>query len=68
VDDLILAGNDKEEIDRAKQSLNKTFKFKNLGNLRYFVGLEIGRSKELYSDKSKEICPGIVNRCKSFSL
>jgi len=29
---------------RLIQALNKTFKIKDLGNLRYFLGLEIGRS------------------------
>ena len=45
VDDIILAGNDKEEIVRIKQALNQTFKIKDLGNLRYFLGLEVARSK-----------------------
>jgi len=40
VDDIILAGNDKEEIDRVKEALNKTFKIKDLGDLRYFLGLK----------------------------
>jgi len=46
VDDIILAVNDKEEIDWVKQTLNKTFKIKDLGNLRYFLVLEIARSKK----------------------
>ncbi|XP_068472360.1 uncharacterized mitochondrial protein AtMg00810-like [Phaseolus vulgaris] len=46
VDDIILAGNDKEEIARIKQALNHTFKIKDLGDLRYFLGLEVARSKE----------------------
>jgi len=45
VDDIILAGNDKEEIARIKQTLNQTFRIKDLGNLRYFLGLEVARSK-----------------------
>jgi len=44
VDDIILAGNDQEKIDRIKQALNKTFKIKDLGDLRYFLGLEVARS------------------------
>jgi len=46
VDDIILAGNDKEEIDRVKEALNKTFKIKDLGNLTYFLGFEVARSKK----------------------
>ena len=45
MDDIILAGNDKEEIVRIKQTLNQTFKIKDFGNLRYFLGLEVARSK-----------------------
>jgi len=67
VDDIILAGNDKEEIVQIKQALNQTFKIKDLGDLRYFLGLEVAISKKGISE-SKEICIGIVNRCKSFSL
>jgi len=46
VDDIILAGNDKEEIDRVKEALNKTFKIKDLSDLRYFLGFEVARSKK----------------------
>ena len=45
-DDIILVGNDKKEINRIKQTLNKTFKIKDLGDLRYFLGLEVARSKK----------------------
>jgi len=46
VDDITLAGNNKEEIDRIKQALNKTFKSKDLGDLKYFFSLEVTRSKK----------------------
>jgi len=46
VNDIILTKNDKEEIDRVKQTLNKTFKIKVLGDVRYFLVLEIARSKK----------------------
>jgi len=46
VDDIILAGNDKEEIDRIREALNKIFKTKDLGDLKYFLGLEVARSKK----------------------
>ena len=46
VDDLVLARDDLEEISGNKQSLDNKFKIKDLGNLRYFLGMEIARSKE----------------------
>ena len=46
MDNIILARNDKEEIARIKQALNQTFKIKDLGVLRYFLGLEVARSKK----------------------
>jgi len=46
VDDIILVGNHKDDIDQIKQALNKTFKIKDLGDLRYFLVLEVARSKK----------------------
>jgi len=46
VEDIILVENDKEEIERVKEALNKTFKIKDLGDLRYFLGFEVARSKK----------------------
>lgn len=45
VDDIILAGNDLSKISRIKAFLHDSFKMKDLGNLKYFLGLEIARSK-----------------------
>jgi len=36
----------KEEIERVKETLNKTFKIKDLCDLRYFLGFEVTRSKK----------------------
>ncbi|XP_061352700.1 uncharacterized mitochondrial protein AtMg00810-like [Gastrolobium bilobum] len=44
VDDIVVAGNDKTKIDSVKRSLDSEFKIKDLGNLHYFLGLEILRS------------------------
>jgi hypothetical protein len=44
VDDLIVAGNDSDEIKSVKCLLDSKFKIKNLGSLKYFLGLEIARS------------------------
>ncbi|XP_019430291.1 PREDICTED: uncharacterized protein LOC109337710 [Lupinus angustifolius] len=45
VDDLVLSGNDMHEIMLVKQHLDKQFKIKDLGKLKYFLGLEVARSK-----------------------
>lgn len=45
VDDILLTGSSKELINEAKTSLHQEFKLKNLGELRYFLGIEVLRSK-----------------------
>ena len=45
VDDIILTGNCDEEIHKLKRILAKEFEIKDLGNLEYFLGMEVGRSK-----------------------
>nr|AAO20078.1 putative polyprotein [Oryza sativa Japonica Group] len=44
VDDMIITGNDCLEITRLKRNLSKEFEVKDLGQLRYFLGIEIARS------------------------
>ncbi|XP_014517178.1 uncharacterized protein LOC106774648 [Vigna radiata var. radiata] len=44
VDDIVLAGNNIEEITTVTNILDNAFKIKNLGNLRYFLGLEVARN------------------------
>lgn len=45
VDDIILADNDIHEIESIKTTLHTAFKIKDLGHLKYFLGLEIAQSK-----------------------
>jgi hypothetical protein len=45
VDDIVLAGNNSLEINSVKSFLDKSFQIKDLGKLRFFLGLEIARSK-----------------------
>jgi hypothetical protein len=45
VDDIILTGNDSSEIHQVKQSLDTQFHIKDLGALKFFLGLEVSRSK-----------------------
>lgn len=44
VEDIILAGNNSEACANFKVHLDSCFKIKNLGNLKYFFGIEVVRS------------------------
>src|SRR4051812_12018205 len=44
VDDIVITGDDVKEIQRLKNRLGKEFEVKDLGQLRYFLGIEIARS------------------------
>ncbi len=46
VDDIVLTGNDHTELTRIKKLLAKDFEVKDLGILKYFLGMEFARSKE----------------------
>ena len=46
VDDIILTGDDVHEMNRLKTSISSTFENKDLGPLRYFLGMEVARSKK----------------------
>ena len=46
VDDIILTGDDEEEIQRLKCKLAQDFEIKDLGLLKYFLGMEFARSKK----------------------
>ncbi|KAF5480177.1 hypothetical protein F2P56_000943 [Juglans regia] len=45
VDDVLLASDDLFEIQKLKTFLHDKFTIKNLGELKYFLGLEVARSK-----------------------
>ena len=51
MDDILIACNDKVEVDRFKVMLDDKFKLKDLGDLKYFLGLEVARS-----DKGIALC------------
>nr|GEW58647.1 putative ribonuclease H-like domain-containing protein [Tanacetum cinerariifolium] len=54
VDDMIITRNDKEEIIKLKKNLFTKFEMKDLGRLKYFLGIEVLRSKQgifLYQKK-----------------
>lgn len=41
VDDIVLTGNNIDEICHITTLLDQTFKIKDLGNLKFFLGLEV---------------------------
>lgn len=45
VDDILITGNDFMAISALKKFLNKQFRIKDLGDLKYFLGIEVSRSK-----------------------
>jgi len=46
VDDISITGSDKEGIKATKEFLKSMFEIKDLGEMKYFLGIEICRSKE----------------------
>nr|CAN78733.1 hypothetical protein VITISV_020436 [Vitis vinifera] len=51
VDDIILYGNDMKELQNLKKYLSKEFEVKDLGNLKYFLGMEVARSRGNFQKK-----------------
>ncbi|CAL2264850.1 unnamed protein product [Prunus armeniaca] len=45
VDDIIVTGNDAEEQLKLQNYLSQDFEMKDLGDLKYFLGIEVARSK-----------------------
>ena len=45
LDDMIIIGNDLEEILRLQKQLAIEFEMKKLGGLKYFMGIEVARSE-----------------------
>ncbi|KAK2454457.1 putative mitochondrial protein [Trifolium repens] len=56
VDDIILAGDSMAEFDRIKAVLDVAFKIKNLGQLKYLLGLEVSHSKQGIAVSQRKYC------------
>ena len=46
VDDMVVTENDPSEITALQRKLATEFELKDLGNLRYFLGIEVARSAQ----------------------
>lgn len=44
VDDILVAGNDQKEINKIKSFLDNKFNIKDLGDIKYYLGIEIIRT------------------------
>jgi len=56
VDDLIITGNNNESITQLKENLQQQFPIKDLGQLKYFLGIEMTTSsKGLFLNQRKHI-------------
>ncbi|GAU31202.1 hypothetical protein TSUD_210590 [Trifolium subterraneum] len=56
VDDVILAGTSLLEFTRIKSILDARFKIKDLGILKYFLGLEVAQSREGITVSQRKYC------------
>lgn len=54
VDNNIATGNDRKEIKTLKASLCKVFELKDLGTLRYYLGMEVARSQAKISTSQRK--------------
>ena len=57
VDDFIVTGNNEHEINSLVKQLNHEFSIKDLGNLSYFLGIEVTRisKSEIHLSQTKYI-------------
>ncbi|KZV33236.1 Cysteine-rich RLK (receptor-like protein kinase) 8 [Dorcoceras hygrometricum] len=46
VDDIVLTGNNADEMVHIKALLSKEFEMKDLGHMKYFLGMEVARSSQ----------------------
>ncbi|XP_072087642.1 uncharacterized protein [Arachis hypogaea] len=63
VDDLVLAGNDLTEIQSIKTIFDVQFKIKDLGNLKYFLGFEVARTKAGISLYQRKYALDLLEEC-----
>lgn len=57
MDDILITGSDTQSVTTLIQSLNNTFTLKDIGNISYFLGIQIGSlpNGDLYLSQQKYI-------------
>lgn len=63
VDDLLIIGSDKILILEAKDILNHNFKMKDLGELRYFLGIKFARSEKDIMMNQRRYALELISEC-----
>ncbi|KAK6146357.1 hypothetical protein DH2020_020226 [Rehmannia glutinosa] len=61
VDDIVIGGNDYSAISHVKEFLASSFKLKDLGDLKYFLGFEIARSAKGISICQREYAINLLD-------
>ena len=64
VDDIIVTGCNKEEIEKIVLFLNKSFSLKDLGDLNYFLGIEVKLVSEGLHLSQKKYIEGLLKNPK----
>ncbi|KAJ0818040.1 putative RNA-directed DNA polymerase [Helianthus annuus] len=61
VDDVVVTGNSEYEIKKIKTILHETFKIKDLGILKYFLGIEVLYDKDIICLNQRKYCLELLN-------
>lgn len=69
VDDIVLTGDDIEELERLKKELAVASAIKDLGTLKYFLRMEFARSREgLFVNQRKYVLDLLRERSRKFKI
>nr|GFB14970.1 retrovirus-related Pol polyprotein from transposon TNT 1-94 [Tanacetum cinerariifolium] len=63
VDDVIITGNCPNKIQEVKKQLDKEFSIKDLGTLKYFLGIEVVKTKDGLVLSQRKYTLDILNDC-----
>lgn len=63
VDDVIIAENNLEKIQETKDCLDERFTIKDLGTLKYFLGIEVARTREGLVLTQRKYIPEFLDDC-----